>query len=56
MKRFTESSLYKTLIAVLGGVLFAFSYRIFIVPLHLMSGGFTGISQLILRLSHLCSM
>ena len=49
MKRFTESSLYKTLIAVLGGVLFAFSYRIFIVPLHLMSGGFTGISQLILR-------
>ena len=49
MSHFTETSLYKTLTAILGGVLFAFSYRVFIVPLHLLSGGFTGISQLIIR-------
>lgn len=50
MKAVTESSLFKTLLAVLGGVLFAFAYRLFIVPLCLFSGGFTGISQLLLRL------
>ena len=50
METIRNTSLYKTLATVFGGVLFALSYRFFIVPLHLQSGGFTGISQLILRL------
>lgn len=49
MQKITDSPIFKTLAAILGGVLFALSYTYFIVPLHLLSGGFTGISQLILR-------
>lgn len=46
----TTDSIIKTITAIFGGVLFALSYRLFIVPLNLLSGGFTGISQLTLRL------
>ena len=50
MKSFTDSSAWKMFAAIFGGFLFALGYRTVLVPLHLFSGGFTGISQLILDL------
>ena len=43
-------SVSKLLLAMFGGFLYALSYRIILVPLNLYSGGFTGISQIILYL------
>ena len=54
MKEKSIRSFFKLLTAMAGGFLFALSYRMFLVPLDLYSGGFTGISQMILYcLEHL---
>ena len=50
LKEIWNSSLWKLSAAIFGGFLFALSYRVVIVPLHLFSGGFTGISQIILSI------
>ena len=46
----SADSLLKLACAMFGGSLFALGYRVFIIPMHLYSGGFTGISQIILYL------
>lgn len=48
MSKKAGSEVYNTLIAVFGGFLYAAGYRLILVPLHLYSGGFTGIAQVIL--------
>ena len=45
------SSFEKTAAAMFGGFLFALGYRVIIIPMHLYSGGFTGIAQIILYLA-----
>lgn len=50
MNQNIKRNLLEIIPAILGIFLYAVSYRIIIVPLHLFGGGFTGIAQTILAI------